>query len=611
MIYRTVLCIFKEGVCKSNEGDNLKQYNFELENISHLENALDSLHKDIDNDSYSSILFHIYTNGIDKSEIDIVKSEILDAFPTASIGGTSTNGGICDGHLVDEGMVISVSVFESTSTQVKLFNCIPGNEDIVGKSISDFIDSTENIVAAELLITLKSINSHIILNNVEKCHKDIFVFGGGSAAVTISDENTCVIDENDISPNGVLVITYSGPDFHIDVHHAIGWKALGKELKVTKIKGKQLFEINNTPAGKVYSKYLDIQADENFFSNILEFPIMSHQHGNEVLRLPFSCNHEDNSIILAADIDPGTPINLSYGDPDVIKEDVIALIKKVKAFAPQAIFLYSCGVRRLYWKYLINKETAPFAAISPTSGFYSSGEIMRMGDHIIEHHVTLIAIGMREGEKAIAQPSFNGDKALPIPEEQKMHSQVSMVRRLANFINVTAAELQEANEKLQEIADTDELTGLYNRRMLNKLVSNAIDRANKNGFDMIIGIADIDNFKEINDTYGHVMGDKVLVELAKQLDNEVEKLPSGIIGRWGGEEFMFIAPTLKLDDVLSNIEEARKRVSSIIFDGIDSPTVSLGLTAFVMGDTAESVFKRADAALYEAKETGKNKTCVK
>jgi len=86
MIYRTVLCIFKEGVCKSNEGDNLIQYNFELENISHLENALDSLHKDIDNDSYSSILFHIYTNGIDKSEIDIVKSEILDAFPTASIG---------------------------------------------------------------------------------------------------------------------------------------------------------------------------------------------------------------------------------------------------------------------------------------------------------------------------------------------------------------------------------------------------------------------------------------------------------------------------------------------------------------------------------------------
>ena len=589
----------------------MKQYNFEIENISNLENVLSTLYKKVANQNYTSILFHIYTNNIDAYEINAVQAQIKDVFPTASIAGNSTNGAICDGHLVDEGMVITVSIFESTTINTKLFTCNPGDEDSIGKEIKEYIDSTEEIVAAELLITLKSINSHIILNNVEQCNKDIVVFGGGSAATYISDENTCVIDENSIYANGVMVITYSGKDFHVDVHHAIGWKPLGKKLTVTKIKGKQLFEINNTPAGVVYSKYLDIQADENFFSNILEFPIMTLQHGYEVLRLPFSCNNEDNSIILAADIDPGTPINLSYGDPDVIKEDVIALIKKVRAFAPQAIYLYSCGVRRLYWKYLINKETAPFAAISPTSGFYSSGEIMRMGENIIEHHVTLIAIGMREGGKANVQPSFNGDKKLPIPEEQKMHSQVSMVRRLANFINVTAAELQAANEKLQEIADTDELTGLYNRRMLNKLVSNAIERANKNGYDMIIGIIDIDNFKNINDTYGHSAGDLVLKEVAKHLDDQVDRLPSGIIGRWGGEEFLFIAPTLNLETYLPDIEEARKSVSNIKIEGMAPPTISLGLTGFIKGDTTESVFKRADAALYEAKETGKNKTCVK
>ena len=236
---------------------------------------------------------------------------------------------------------------------------------------------------------------------------------------------------------------------------------------------------------------------------------------------------------------------------------------------------------------------------------------MRMGENIIEHHVTLIAIGMREGGKANVQPSFNGDKKIPIPEEQKMHSQVSMVRRLANFINVTAAELQAANEKLQEIADTDELTGLYNRRMLNKLVSNAIERANKNGYDMIIGIIDIDNFKNINDTYGHSAGDLVLKEVAKHLDDQVDRLPSGIIGRWGGEEFLFIAPTLNLETYLPDIEEARKSVSNIKIEGMAPPTISLGLTGFIKGDTTESVFKRADAALYEAKETGKNKTCVK
>lgn len=173
---------------------------------------------------------------------------------------------------------------------------------------------------------------------------------------------------------------------------------------------------------------------------------MAKQHGYDVLRLPFECDTRDDSIILAANIKQGATVNLSYGDPDVIKSDVEDMIWKVKSFAPQAIFLYSCGVRRLYWKYLINKETGPFSYIAPVSGFYSSGEIMRMGKYIIEHHVSLIAIGMREGGQALSQPTGIGDKEIEVPEEQKMHGQISMVRRLANFINVTAKELREANE---------------------------------------------------------------------------------------------------------------------------------------------------------------------
>ena len=150
--------------------------------------------------------------------------------------------------------------------------------------------------------------------------------------------------------------------------------------------------------------------------------------------------------MLAAGIRQGSKVNLSYGDPDVIKSDVEDVIWNVRSFAPQALFLYSCGVRRLYWKYLINKETGPFSLIAPVSGFYSSGEIMRMGSNIIEHHVTLIAIGMREGAQAMSQPTGIGDKEIEVPEEQKMHGQLSMVRRLANFINVIEAEKRSSNK---------------------------------------------------------------------------------------------------------------------------------------------------------------------
>ncbi len=594
-----------------SEDKLLKQFNYEIKDTPCISETLDSIYNDLQFTSYKSILFHLYTIKFTIDEIKKIQNEINEVFPKAFICGTSTNGDICDGHLAEYGMVMAVSIFESTDIDVRLFECELGQETSAGIDICTYLNGSSKIKAAEIFITLKSINSHRILSEIEKCNHDIDIFGGGSAGEIISSDDTKVFDKNMVTKNGVIVVTYSGDDFYIDVHHAIGWKPLGKELTVTKIDGKRLYEINNTPASEVYSKYLDIQADDDFFSNILEFPIMTYQHGQPVLRLPFECYKEDGSIFLAADIDIGAPINLSYGDPDVIKGDVNELVKTVESFAPQAIFLYSCGVRRLYWKYLINKETVPFSNIAPVSGFYSSGEIMKIDDYIIEHHVTLIAISMREGGKAKAQPTGNIEKNIPMTDEQKIHSQISMVRCLANFINVTSAELEEANKKLQVIADTDELTGLYNRRLLDQLLKNAVDSANKFNLDMVVGIVDIDDFKEVNDTFGHAAGDKVLREITTALNKELHRMPGGVLGRWGGEEFLFIAPQFKLDDIYDNFEAARKRVSSINIEGIGVKTISLGITAFISGDTPSTIFARADAALYEAKKTGKNRTCRK
>ncbi|SEM04896.1 Uncharacterized conserved protein, contains FIST_N domain [Butyrivibrio sp. ob235] len=428
----------------------MKQYNYEFTAASEVTKALSEVYAYTQRTSFKSILFHLYTIAFGREEIHEIQQEIKEMYPDAHIAGTSSNGDICDGHLAEYGLVMAVSIFESTEIGVHLFETEEGREEDTGRDICRSIDVTDSIKAAEILMTLKSINSTKILREAEKCEKSVKIFGAGSAGKKIEENVTMVIGDTETSEHGVVLVTYSGDDFHIDIHHAIGWKPLGRDLTVTRIEDKRLYELDGVPAGDIYSKYLDIQADENFFANILEFPIMSNQHGHEVLRMPFSCNTEDRSLMLAADIKQGSKVNLSYGDPDVIKSDVEDLVWNVRSFAPQAVFLYSCGVRRLYWKYLINKETGPFSLIAPVSGFYSSGEIMRMGEYIIEHHVTLMAIGMREGGQAMSQPTGIGDKEIEVPEEHKMHDQLSMVRRLANFINVTAAELREANENLQE-----------------------------------------------------------------------------------------------------------------------------------------------------------------
>lgn len=589
----------------------MKQFNFEFTSEKEVSAALQEIYAYTESRKYSSILFHLYSIQFDNDQIKTVQDSILEMYPDARIGGTSSNGDICDGHLADYGLVMSASVFETSVVETMLFECEPGQEAEVGQKIRQIIDSTDNIKAAELLITLKVISSHQVLDEVEKCREDVQIFGGGSANIDISGTDTKVICSDKISSSGVMLATYCGDDLNIDIHHATGWKPLGKDLTATKIEGKRLYELDNVPAAQIYSKYLDIQAGDDFFSNMLEFPIMSIQHGQHVLRLPFSCNPEDGSIILAANIKQGTQINLSYGDPDVIRNDVEELLTQVSVFAPQAIFLYSCGVRRLYWKYLINKETGPFSQIAPVSGFYSSGEIMRMDGYLIEHHVTLIAISMREGGKAKAQPTGIGDKKIEMSDVQKIHGQISMVRRLATFINVTAAELREANEELRQLADTDVLTGISNRRMIDKLVHSAVEHSHLINFGIILGIVDIDNFKQINDTFGHTAGDVVLKKITAIIKRHIDAVPSGHLGRWGGEEFLFLLPKVTVEEAAAILEDIRKDVESYRFEEIGNRTISIGYTEIRPGEKSNEIFRRADEALYEAKGTGKNKVCYK
>ena len=588
----------------------MKQFNFEIGNDSEVCSALKTVTEWVDRHEIRSILVHLYSMRFDEDRIRKIRKEIFNVFPDARIVGTSTNGDICDGHLADPGVVMAVSVFGSTDIVVKTYRCEAENETEIGELIRKEIDSCPDVAAAEVLLTLKTIMGQSVLREIEKCRADVPVFGGGSANENINNAETYVLDGQDIVPKGVALVLYKGKDLHIEVQHAIGWKPLGRDLTVTRIEGSRLYELDGIPAGEIYSKYLDIQSDDDFFSNILEFPIMSHQHGFEVLRMPFSCRREDGSILLAADVEKGSSVNLSYGDPEVINEDVTEISNSLKKFTPEAVFLFSCGVRRLYWKHLINMETSPFSALAPVAGFYSSGEIRRMDKYMIEHHVTLIAVAMREGPAVKLHPVEENEKVIEASDQEKIHGQISMVRRLATFINVTSAELRKANEELREIADTDELTGIYNRRMIEKLVRETLGRVRKNKDKIMLSILDIDDFKKVNDTYGHSAGDTVLSTIANIMKNEVSKYRNGLIGRWGGEEFLILLPGVTPDEAMTCMESIRKNVSETDFKEVGSKTLSIGLTECREGESLDEAFVRADQALYDAKENGKNRVVV-
>ncbi len=162
-------------------------------------------------------------------------------------------------------------------------------------------------------------------------------------------------------------------------------------------------------------------------------------------------------------------------------------------------------------------------------------------------------------------------------------------------------------EELQKYAITDDLTGLYNRRQGNKLLDIEFNKAQRYENSFTLLMFDIDNFKSVNDTFGHDKGDNILQELSKLVLLHIRK--SDALIRWGGEEFIILSNYISKDKAIKFAEKLRVAITSYDFDIDMNISVSMGISLCKNDDTKESLLKRVDEGLYEAKESGRN--CVK
>mgnify|MGYP000420875920 CR=1 FL=1 len=166
-------------------------------------------------------------------------------------------------------------------------------------------------------------------------------------------------------------------------------------------------------------------------------------------------------------------------------------------------------------------------------------------------------------------------------------------------------ELEIKNKALEKLSVTDPLTSLYNRVKIDQVLEEELVRAERSQEPFGIIFIDIDFFKTINDTYGHQIGDDVLKSMAyimKRYTREVD-----VIGRWGGEEFLIISPLTDKAGLHTLAEKLRKNIEQYDFSLGETRTASFGVAIYQKGDISSSIVSRADAALYRAKETGRNK----
>jgi diguanylate cyclase (GGDEF)-like protein len=162
-----------------------------------------------------------------------------------------------------------------------------------------------------------------------------------------------------------------------------------------------------------------------------------------------------------------------------------------------------------------------------------------------------------------------------------------------------------AEEEIHLLATTDSLTGIANRREFTSILEREVVRVQRYGKPLSLTMYDLDNFKRVNDTFGHGVGDAVLQAVTRLVKESIRG--ADVVARWGGEEFMVLMPETDLQAAGKASEKLRLAIAAHNFDTVRNLTTSFGVAAFEPQDDLNSLLKRADDALYLAKAKGRNR----
>ncbi len=537
--------------------------------------------------------------------------DILNAtLENIEIFGMTSHGAISKETHSVEYVVCSLIFFEENNFIVNVYDCSNGlTPSDAGEQFKSVLGSVENVKAVLLMSSDFSLCPEKFIDKINEYDSNLIVFGALAGTLNMLEDESKIFVGDKIYKRGILAITMYGETLYIEHFYNLGFTPLGKELVVTKANDSGVvYEINNKPAFNIYRDHLGVGMNDYFFENTSSFPFALKENGVLLARVALAY-HNDGALAFATEIPVGSSVSLSYATTDSLLEEAALNSRKMWEFYPDAILMYVCMSRRmLMGDDMAELELELYENVHPAATWaHGYGEILHADGMRGFLNASNAVIGLREGEI----PPENQRRGYKYDShylrgflDERNGGYLPLSVRLINFLESTSADLREAVDQLFKVASMDELTQIYNRRALNYYMNKFIE--NKSAYSNVaVLMVDIDHFKNVNDTYGHDVGDLVLkngVGSVKYLFNQAD-----VIGRWGGEEFVGIKPNITKEEALDFCETVRAAVEYMEFETVGHITVSIGLTMIEGEDTDETVFKRIDDALYEAKKTGRNK----
>ncbi|MFM5876944.1 diguanylate cyclase [Aeromonas veronii] len=577
----------------------MKQYIFSFQSLNDYKVEIDCIKKEVNRHS-KSVLVQIYCAGLDKGEALSIARITRESLHNCFVVCSSSCGVIVDGTIKDVGSVASITRFDNSIIDIHYLELIPGHEskegDEFGRTITSNKDKIECII---FFITPGQVQSYKFIQAMGKHLKDIRFVGAG----TDDTSSSFLLCNDKISKSASVAIILKGDNIKAELNTILGWKPIGRSVSITSAKNNRVYEIDDRPAEALYEYYIGSDK-ESLATDSQIFPLIFKRGGNEIARVSNEVN-SDGSISFLTDVYEGESVRLGYGDIDTMAQETCSAIDKLTRFQPDAIFLFPCISRKVYIEEDIEHEIKPFERLAPTVGFLSQCEISSDCGVMNTLNAAYLTLGLKELSSKEAKKPL-GFTPFNISPNAKRTS------KLMYFMSKVTSELELANQELEKISRVDFLTGTLNRKAFTTRVDYELSKSRRYKTDASLVIMDIDFFKKVNDDHGHLVGDKVLQIVSKIVNSEIRE--SDIFARYGGEEFILFLPETGIIDAKEMTERIRRAIEERTSGGStsDSPpvTCSFGVSAVISSDNISTLIKRADDALYNAKNNGRNRVEV-
>ena len=526
-----------------------------------------------------------------------MKEAVRALFPEARILVHTCALKMADLQLDTEGIMLTFTAFEASQVE---FVTVEGHTPVsdARDRIVHVVDAHPHTKAVAFVVVGLMDQLDALLEGCSAMDERIAVFGSFVDSPSMDARGYLIADDVELRM-GMLAIVFHGASLDVHVTRNFGWNTLGREIVATRVDGCTVKELDGGIPLRIYERYFGIKGDGNFSADAALFPLcFEEEDGSVSARVPLKIEEGTGEFTFGLPMQEGTKFRLAYGDPYGILAKAAENARAMSVFSPQAIFGTACVGHYLLLGEDVVTEMSPCAGF-PSSTSFMFGEIRRAGRHIVTANLNVLLVGMKE------DPGYTTNIPLQTKRVAHLSYNRKMLAFMSHFIRVSEEELHTANQRLSQLASRDALTNLLNRREMERLLKDAVEQAQEHKTPLSVILMDIDHFKGVNDTYGHDVGDKVLLKVADAISRTIRGSDAGC--RWGGDEFFIILAGASLD-VAGRVGERIRRcveASEMPFDR--TVTVSVGVATFdVERDNELQLFKNADEALYQAKKAGRN-----